>query len=99
MIVVQNHLMVKKEFSERFERSFSERSRSVDGFPGFIRNEVLRPVKGESYIVMTYWDSLEDFNRWVGSEEFRKAHSESHLPKDAFLGKSEITVHQVIQMQ
>ncbi|MEM0155262.1 MAG: antibiotic biosynthesis monooxygenase [Thermoplasmataceae archaeon] len=96
MIVVQNHLRIKKEFSERFEKSLSERSHTVDGFPGFIRNEVLRPVQGDSYIVMTYWNSLEDFNRWVGSEEFSKSHSESRLPKDAYAGKGEITVHQVI---
>lgn len=96
MIVVQNHLRVKEEFTEAFEKAFRERAHSVDGFQGFIRNEVLRPVKGEDYIVMTYWNTMEDFDRWLVSDEFRNAHSGARLPHNAFAGESDITVHEII---
>ena len=57
MIVVENHIPVKKEYREQFEKLFSGGTRYVRNAPGFVRNEVLRPIKGESYIVQTYWES------------------------------------------
>ena len=67
----------------------------VDSFPWFVKNEVLRPVKGDSYVVMTYWESMEQFQKWMESDSFKKAHSGETLPKEAFAGENTITIHEV----
>ncbi|MCL4332485.1 MAG: antibiotic biosynthesis monooxygenase [Candidatus Thermoplasmatota archaeon] len=94
MIVVMNHIKVKKEYATAFEEGFKEREHLVDNFPGFISNMIMRPVKDESYIVMTQWESMGHFESWTSSEEFKKAHSRSSLPKEAFVD-SYLTIHEV----
>ena len=95
MIVVQNHIPVNENFREEFERRFSRRNRDVDNFPGFIRNDILRPDEGNEYVVMTFWRSMDDFHAWVNSDDFKKAHSK-HIPEGMFDGKSHLTIHEVI---
>ena len=42
--------------------------------------------EGEPYIVLTFWNSREDFINWVRSDEFVKGHAQSGtLPKRGFL--------------
>ncbi len=95
MIVVQNHIPVKDEFRDVFEEHLRNRESFLSDFKGFIRNDVLKPIMGENYIILSYWDSMEDFNAWTESEEFRKAHNTS-IPKDAFAGENFVSVHEVI---
>ncbi len=94
MISVENHIPVKKEFADAFEARFKSGTRYVQGSPGFVKNEVLRPVKGEHYIVRTYWDSMASFEKWTKSEAFTMAHSNAP-PKEMFDGKSFLTIHEV----
>lgn len=63
MISVENYIPVKKECVEAFEARFKPWTRYVQDSPGFLGNEVLPPIKGERYIVRTYWDSMESFER------------------------------------
>lgn len=95
MIVVENHIPVKKEYREQFEKLFASGTRYVQGAPGFVRNEVLRPTNGDEYIVQTHWESKETFQKWVGSEDFKKAHS-SRAPDDMFSGESRLDIHEVV---
>lgn len=95
MIVVQNHIKVREKYREQFEDAFIHRRTFLDTVNGFIRNDILRPIMGEDYIVMSYWNSLEEFKAWTESEEFRKAH-EGALPPDAFEGRNVLSVHEVI---
>jgi heme-degrading monooxygenase HmoA len=44
MITVANRIYVTPEYYEEFEERFRNRARLVDGMPGFISNQVLRPV-------------------------------------------------------
>ncbi|MDT7669935.1 MAG: hypothetical protein QOC74_2718, partial [Pseudonocardiales bacterium] len=38
---------------------------AVDGQPGFISFELLRPVSGETrYFVLTHWEDEESFQAW-----------------------------------
>lgn len=95
MIVVQNRIPVKEEYREQFEKLFSERESHLSETPGFVRNEVMRPVKGNEYVVMTHWETMEHFQNWMNSDAFRKAHSGSTLPKEAYDGENQIAVHEV----
>ena len=95
MIVVENRIPVKKEYREKFEKLFIERESHLNEMPGFVSNEVMRPMKGDEYIVMTHWETMEHFQSWVNSDAFKKAHSGSNLPKEAFSGENVLAIHEV----
>ena len=99
MITVANRLYVKPEHAEAFETVFRERAGLVDGMPGFISNQVLRPVnEGEPYVVLTTWTSRDTFMAWVRSDAFTKGHAQSGtLPKDAYFQPNSLEMHEIIQ--
>ena len=74
MIVVMNRIPVAPNCREAFEERFHSRAGLIARVPGFIRNEILRPLKGDYYVVKSYWHSVEDFERWTDSESFRQGH-------------------------
>ena len=99
MITVANRIYVAPEFGDAFEERFRKRAGLVDGMPGFVSNQVLRPVNdGDPYVVFTTWNSREDFLNWVRSDEFVKGHAQSGtMPKEAFTGPNKLEVHEVLQ--
>ncbi len=94
-IVVSNRISVAKGWEEEFERRWKARRWSIAKSPGFVRTEVLRPVKAEDYVVITYWRSKEDFEKWTQSTAFMEAHSDTP-PKEAFNRPSKFEIHEVI---
>lgn len=98
MITVANRIHVHPDYADAFEQRFMERAGLVDTMPGFLSNQVLRPTKaGEPYIVLTLWDSEEQFQAWIRSDAFQKGHATSStLPREAFSGQSTIEIHEVI---
>ncbi len=99
MITVANRIYVKPEYAAQFEQVFRERAGLVDKMPGFVSNQVLRPVnEGDPYIVFTFWNSREDFLNWVRSDAFVKGHAQSGtLPKDAYPQPNVLEMHEVVQ--
>lgn len=94
MIIVMNRVPVAEGQSEAFLDRFRTRAGLVDSQPGFIRNLVLKPLKGEHHVVMTFWKSREDFEAWTGSAAFREAHSRVP-PKEMFKGHAELEIYEV----
>ena len=99
MITVANRIYVAVEYAEAFEQRFRERAGLVDQMPGFISNQVLRPVnEGDPYVVFTIWNSRADFLNWVRSDAFLKGHAQSGtLPKEAFFKSNVLEMHEVVQ--
>jgi heme-degrading monooxygenase HmoA len=99
MIVTCNRIPVNPDYHEAFEARFAGRANLVDGMPGFIAFNLLRPTKpGDPYVVMTFWESEAAFKNWTESEEFKEGHARSGaLPREAFEGHPKIEVHEVIQ--
>jgi heme oxygenase (mycobilin-producing) len=99
MITVANRIYVSPEYTGAFEKVFRERAKLVDQMPGFVSNQVLRPVNdGDPYVVFTVWNSREDFMNWVRSEAFVKGHAQSGtLPKEAFYKPNVLEMHEVLQ--
>lgn len=99
MITVANRLYVKPDYAEAFEKVFRERAGLVDGMPGFVSNQVLRPVnKDEPYIVLTTWESREAFMGWIRSDAFVRGHAQSGtLPKEAYFQPNVLELHELIQ--
>ena len=98
MITFANRIYVAREYAEAFEERFRARAGLVDQMPGFISNQVLRPVnEGDPYIVFTIWDSRQDFLNWVRSDAFLKGHAQSGtLPKEAFVKSNVLEMHEVV---
>jgi heme-degrading monooxygenase HmoA len=94
MIVVQNRIPVAEGHEEAFLERFRTRRGLVDGHAGFIRNMVLRPLKGDHFIVLTIWEDEKSFRAWTESGAFKEAHSRVP-PKEMFKGHSELEIHEV----
>jgi heme oxygenase (mycobilin-producing) len=96
MLVVSNRIQVSQGFEKEFEDRFAGRAGLVDKMPGFIRLEILRPIKSDYYIVLTHWKDEASFRGWTESKEFQEAHS--HRPRsEIFAGPSVFEMHEVIQ--
>lgn len=95
MIVVANRIPVAKGHEKAFEERFSRRLRLVESSPGFIRNEILRPIRGEAYVVLVYWRTREDFETWSQSDAFRRAHAD-HPPAEMFAGPNVLEIFEII---
>ncbi len=74
MFVMINRMKVPEKWRPHFEEVFKTRKKAVDRRPGFIRAEILKPVDGDTYVVMTHWEKKEDFEAWVGSSEYKEGH-------------------------
>lgn len=74
MFVMINRMTVPEKWKGHFEEVFISRRKAVDRRPGFIRAEILKPLEGDAYLVMTHWEREEDFKAWVGSEEYKEGH-------------------------
>lgn len=76
MFVFISHLTVPDEDHQELERHFRERSALVDGFPGFLYLQLMKPEAGEaSHTFLTAWDSRESFRRYMKSREHAISHS------------------------
>lgn len=99
MFVVSNRIPVNPDHAEAFEETFSNRGKMVDGMPGFVAFQLLRPTQaGEPYIVMTFWENEASFRAWTESKAFKEGHAKSGtLPDGAFLGHPKLELHESIQ--
>lgn len=73
--VAVNYIDCKPEYTERFEQLFSSRAGAIDRLPGFRNMHVLKPHgEGDPYLIVSFWDSKENFDTWTKSEEFLEGH-------------------------
>ena len=98
MFVVANRIHVASGYETEFEERFKNRAGLVEKMHGFIRNELLRPIKGDSYIVMTHWQSQEAFEAWTQSASFKESHKGPRPPKEMYTGPNVVEMHEVIQL-
>ncbi|MGJ0118029.1 mycobilin-forming heme oxygenase MhuD [Williamsia sp. MIQD14] len=74
-VVKINAISVPEGAGPELEKRFANRAHTVDGTPGFLGFQLLRPVKGEErYFVVTQWESDEAFEAWSGGPA-RAAHA------------------------
>lgn len=76
MFVFISHLSVPEADREELERHFRDRARLVDGFPGFLYLQILRPEAGESsHAFLTAWEDRDAFRRYMRSRERATSHA------------------------
>jgi heme-degrading monooxygenase HmoA len=74
-VVKINAIEVPEGSGPELEKRFAARAGAVEGSPGFLGFQLLRPVKGEErYFVVTQWETEEAFQEWA-SGPARAAHS------------------------
>jgi heme oxygenase (mycobilin-producing) len=74
-VVKINAISVPPPAREELERRFAARAHTVEGSPGFLGFQLLRPVQGEDrYFVVTHWADEESFAAWRDGEG-RAAHA------------------------
>jgi heme-degrading monooxygenase HmoA len=96
MIVVTNRIAVAQGQEAAFEKLFEGRAGLVETRPGCRGFQLLRPIQGDYYMVMTWWDTEGDFRAWTESPEFQEAHR-NRPPKELFAGPNVFEMHDVIQ--
>ncbi|AIJ26637.1 MULTISPECIES: antibiotic biosynthesis monooxygenase family protein [Amycolatopsis] len=74
-VVKINAIEVPEGAGPELEKRFANRAHSVDGQPGFLGFELLRPVAGDNrYFVYTKWESEEAYQAWA-SGPAKEAHA------------------------
>src|SRR5262245_21552000 len=78
MVVKINAIEVADGRGPELEERFARRAAEVEGMPGFLGFERLRPAAGESrYFVYTRWESEEAYRAWVESAAFTRGHAQA----------------------
>ena len=74
-VVKINAISVPPGAGQELERRFAARAGAVEGSPGFLGFQLLRPVAGEDrYFVVTRWADEESFAAWRDGDA-RAAHA------------------------
>lgn len=93
MLVVQNRIKVAESFKYEFLERFKNRNSNLKNHNGFISNYILEPTGDDNeYIVMTMWESKQDFEKWANSEDFKKSHSDP-MPQGAILDRPILKIY------
>jgi heme-degrading monooxygenase HmoA len=76
MVVVKiNAISVPDGAGPELEKRFAHRLHAVDGQPGFLGFELLRPVSGDNrYFVYTRWESEDAYQAWANGAA-KEAHA------------------------
>jgi heme-degrading monooxygenase HmoA len=74
MFVAINYITCNDDYKERFETLFATRAKAIDTMPGFRFMEVLKPTTDGAYLIVSHWESEENFKAWTGSPEFLEGH-------------------------
>lgn len=65
-VVKINAIEVPEGAGPELEKRFANRLHAVDGQPGFLSFELLRPVSGDNrYFVVTHWEDDASFRAWI----------------------------------
>ena len=76
-VVKINAISVPEAAGPELEKRFAARAGAVEGSPGFLGFQLLRPTAGESrYFVVTQWADEESFAAWRDGQG-RAAHAET----------------------
>jgi heme oxygenase (mycobilin-producing) len=94
-VVKINAIEVPEGAGPELEQRFAHRLGAVEGAPGFLGFELLRPVAGETrYFVYTRWESEEAFQQWAAGPA-KAAHSGTH--RDTVSTGSSLLEFEVVQ--
>lgn len=81
--IVCNNISVTDEGRPVFENRFKNRAGLIENEPGFQAIRVLRPLSNDTYVILTMWETEQNFKDWTESRSFENAHKNAlHKQKD-----------------
>lgn len=99
MFIAINKFKVAHGREHEFEEVWKNRESRLDEMPGFLKFEMLKgqPQEGHLYYLSkTDWESAEDFQGWVSSEQFKASHGKSKMPPGVIMGPPQFEGYEVI---
>ncbi|MEJ8302953.1 antibiotic biosynthesis monooxygenase [Saccharibacillus sacchari] len=87
---VMNNIPVSEDGRAAFEERFLGRARRVEDMQGFSGIRVLRPLQGDTYVILTVWNDEESFKGWQESEAYNHAHQKRDTPQGITQQRPEI---------
>lgn len=73
--ITMNNIPVTDEDRSTLEYRLKNQTGPIENAPGFIASRALRPIKSDTYIVLTAWEKESDFIKWKTSKPFFQAHA------------------------
>ncbi|TQR19040.1 antibiotic biosynthesis monooxygenase family protein [Psychrobacillus vulpis] len=67
---VLQHVPVSEEGRPIFEYKYTHLTSTIEREPGFIALRVLKPIKSDTYIILTQWTGSNSFDVWQKSVAF-----------------------------
>lgn len=89
--VVMNHIPLSEEGIPVFEYRFKKHQYDLENVPGFVAFRLLKPTKGNTYVVLTQWAEEEDYDAWKESDNFSKAHENQAVKPPAYFTERPFT--------
>lgn len=90
MYIAMNRFRIKPGREQEFIEIWRQRDSHLNQAPGFITFNLLKGPSTEECTLMSShatWQSKDDFDNWLNSEAFRKAHANAGRGnKDLYLG-------------
>lgn len=89
-VIKINAITVPEDSGDELGQRFAARQSAMKGTPGFEGFELLQPTDGRNtWLVLTRWESEEDFDNWRNSQSFQKSHGHGGKPEGAGHGAAE----------
>ncbi|WP_033829573.1 antibiotic biosynthesis monooxygenase family protein [Bacillus andreraoultii] len=67
---VFHYLPVREEDQKVFEHELSKRPRKLDNATGFLALRILRPIKCDTYLIISCWIDKKSYELWKNMEGF-----------------------------
>ncbi len=75
-VIKINAITVPADSGDELAKRFAARAGAVDGQPGFLGFELLKPTDDRlQWLVVTRWADQESFDAWVSSSAFAHGHA------------------------
>ncbi len=100
MYIAMNRFKVRPEERDAFKSRWLNRDIYLKTVPGFISFHLLQGPAKEDHVLYashSVWRSVEDFEAWTRSEQFRAAHANAGSNKPLTITRPEFEGFQVLQ--
>jgi len=100
MFIAMNRFKVIKGAEKDFEHVWLSRETHLNEVPGFVEFHLLRGPEREDHVLYsshTIWETVDHFEAWTKSEQFRKAHAGAGTSKPLYLSHPEFEGFHVLQ--
>lgn len=89
--VVINNIPIPGESQPIFEDHFKTTLRNLQHVEGCQAFRLLKPKRGDMYAVFTQWRSINDYEKWINSEEFTRVNRQISIKQPAYFGSRSFT--------